>query len=230
MAVFEKVVCKDRVVVDTLKIKEKIILKDNITVEGAITNAIKDSKTYTNQQINLLKDGVSESFDTLAEIQEQIKSVNGGTLFDIIESNKSDLEASKQDILDGIILQDCVIRDLDIKGDLRIEGNVLETNGHTEIDGRLEVNEETTLNSTLDVSGATTLTSTLDVTGATTLSSTLDVTDATTVGGTLEVNGDTTFNSDLTISGDLHIVNGDCLLYTSPSPRDRQKSRMPSSA
>ena len=25
-------------------------------------------------------------------------------------------------------------------------------------------------------------------------------------------------------------VIGDCLLYTSPSPRDRQKSRMPSSA
>ena len=25
-------------------------------------------------------------------------------------------------------------------------------------------------------------------------------------------------------------VNMDCLLYTSPSPRDRQKSRMPSSA
>ena len=24
--------------------------------------------------------------------------------------------------------------------------------------------------------------------------------------------------------------NGNCLLYTSPSPRDRQKSRMPSSA
>ena len=24
--------------------------------------------------------------------------------------------------------------------------------------------------------------------------------------------------------------DGDCLLYTSPSPRDRQKSRMPSSA
>ena len=26
------------------------------------------------------------------------------------------------------------------------------------------------------------------------------------------------------------IYNGSCLLYTSPSPRDRQKSRMPSSA
>ena len=26
------------------------------------------------------------------------------------------------------------------------------------------------------------------------------------------------------------VNNGDCLLYTSPSPRDRQKSRMPSSA
>ena len=27
-----------------------------------------------------------------------------------------------------------------------------------------------------------------------------------------------------------HLWNSDCLLYTSPSPRDRQKSRMPSSA
>ena len=26
------------------------------------------------------------------------------------------------------------------------------------------------------------------------------------------------------------VLRGDCLLYTSPSPRDRQKSRMPSSA
>ena len=29
---------------------------------------------------------------------------------------------------------------------------------------------------------------------------------------------------------DNSITNKDCLLYTSPSPRDRQKSRMPSSA
>ena len=29
---------------------------------------------------------------------------------------------------------------------------------------------------------------------------------------------------------DTHVGNNDCLLYTSPSPRDRQKSRMPSSA
>ena len=27
-----------------------------------------------------------------------------------------------------------------------------------------------------------------------------------------------------------HVVDSFCLLYTSPSPRDRQKSRMPSSA
>ena len=27
-----------------------------------------------------------------------------------------------------------------------------------------------------------------------------------------------------------NIITRDCLLYTSPSPRDRQKSRMPSSA
>ena len=30
--------------------------------------------------------------------------------------------------------------------------------------------------------------------------------------------------------GILYIANIGCLLYTSPSPRDRQKSRMPSSA
>ena len=29
---------------------------------------------------------------------------------------------------------------------------------------------------------------------------------------------------------DITDINKDCLLYTSPSPRDRQKSRMPSSA
>ena len=32
-----------------------------------------------------------------------------------------------------------------------------------------------------------------------------------------------------TLGGDLSLLNA-CLLYTSPSPRDRQKSRMPSSA
>ena len=31
-------------------------------------------------------------------------------------------------------------------------------------------------------------------------------------------------------STEKHEQGGDCLLYTSPSPRDRQKSRMPSSA
>ena len=36
-------------------------------------------------------------------------------------------------------------------------------------------------------------------------------------------------NSGITITCSSMIVN-DCLLYTSPSPRDRQKSRMPSSA
>ena len=32
------------------------------------------------------------------------------------------------------------------------------------------------------------------------------------------------------ITGCLHMTIQTCLLYTSPSPRDRQKSRMPSSA
>jgi len=35
---------------------------------------------------------------------------------------------------------------------------------------------------------------------------------------------------ELSLDGTLQPVKGICLLYTSPSPRDRQKSRMPSSA
>eukprot|EP00828_Plagiopyla_frontata_P014004 TRINITY_DN1848_c0_g1_i2.p4 TRINITY_DN1848_c0_g1~~TRINITY_DN1848_c0_g1_i2.p4 ORF type:complete len:150 (+),score=28.52 TRINITY_DN1848_c0_g1_i2:211-660(+) len=37
-------------------------------------------------------------------------------------------------------------------------------------------------------------------------------------------------NGDVMISGDIASMIYNCLLYTSPSPRDRQKSRMPSSA
>ena len=36
---------------------------------------------------------------------------------------------------------------------------------------------------------------------------------------------------DVTVDGEYKLVlDGDCLLYTSPSPRDRTRSRMPSSA
>ena len=35
---------------------------------------------------------------------------------------------------------------------------------------------------------------------------------------------------DTSLASFLHSLAGICLLYTSPSPRDRQKSRMPSSA
>ena len=37
-------------------------------------------------------------------------------------------------------------------------------------------------------------------------------------------------NWDVTLIEKSNQVGGGCLLYTSPSPRDRQKSRMPSSA
>ena len=36
--------------------------------------------------------------------------------------------------------------------------------------------------------------------------------------------------TDLSLLQQLEQAHGACLLYTSPSPRDRQKSRMPSSA
>ena len=37
-------------------------------------------------------------------------------------------------------------------------------------------------------------------------------------------------NRLLEVREDLNVLNKDCLLYTSPSPRDRTRSRMPSSA
>ena len=54
--------------------------------------------------------------------------------------------------------------------------------------------------------------------------------------GGIHVHGFSPTSSDTATYNDLRIVNnvldriGGCLLYTSPSPRDRQKSRMPSSA
>ena len=53
------------------------------------------------------------------------------------------------------------------------------------------------------------------------------------------INDDTNFDIDYYVKTHLAIINENwsehiqqmiCLLYTSPSPRDRQKSRMPSSA
>ena len=46
--------------------------------------------------------------------------------------------------------------------------------------------------------------------------------------GTIELKGE--FNSELSQNLNLNDSSKACLLYTSPSPRDRQKSRMPSSA
>ena len=42
--------------------------------------------------------------------------------------------------------------------------------------------------------------------------------------------GDKTAEANFKKAAEAYEVLSDCLLYTSPSPRDRQKSRMPSSA
>ena len=56
-------------------------------------------------------------------------------------------------------------------------------------------------------------------------------------GASLEVDNDQITNIDTDVAYDAYLVGwygtgvlNICLLYTSPSPRDRQKSRMPSSA
>ena len=117
----------------------------------------------------------------------------------------------------------------------------------------------TTTTAGLDVRRDADSTSALSVdsgTNTTTVNGALNSTGDTTL-GTVNEYGEGV--SDTTVNGDLTIVNGDgeetnvgtaisnnenaigavgtriehinsCLLYTSPSPRDRQKSRMPSSA
>ena len=46
----------------------------------------------------------------------------------------------------------------------------------------------------------------------------------------INVSGASTFVGISTFESDLLLTSGTCLLYTSPSPRDRTRSRMPSSA
>ena len=55
---------------------------------------------------------------------------------------------------------------------------------------------------------------------------------ANTQGGTLliGVDDDGTVSGQRFIEEEIFVMDKACLLYTSPSPRDRQKSRMPSSA
>ena len=74
---------------------------------------------------------------------------------------------------------------------------------------------------TLTSSGTTT---TLSSTNTNISGGSLLVSSNTYVTGTLEINGLTATTSN-TVAGAIT-----CLLYTSPSPRDRQKTRMPSSA
>ena len=78
--------------------------------------------------------------------------------------------------------------------------------------------------------GNTQPTKELDVTGAGNFSGDVTVGNNLTVGGALlgNVQGTLTGNVSGTLQGNSNTTV--CLLYTSPSPRDRQKSRMPSSA
>ena len=48
--------------------------------------------------------------------------------------------------------------------------------------------------------------------------------------GTQTISGDKTFTGTLDLSGATIATFDTCLLYTSPSPRDKRQSRMPSSA
>ena len=114
--------------------------------------------------------------------------------------------------------------------------------GPVSLSETLAVTGNTTLTGTLDVDGNTTLdavtiSETLAVTGATTLTgaltgSSLSLSGALTVGGVATLNGNVDIgdSSSDTVTITSRVDSSICLLYTSPSPRDRTRSRMPSSA
>merc|ERR1711998_423329 len=85
LAVFEKAIFKN-----DLKLKTTLYLKNDISLEDTIANTLKESKSYTDEKINMITNGASESFDTLLEIQEQIKL--DGTLDTLIQLNKLTIE------------------------------------------------------------------------------------------------------------------------------------------
>ena len=111
------------------------------------------------------------------------------------------------------------IQDRSTAGTFQADNN-LSVGANADISGNLSVDGDTTLGINHD--DDTSVSGGLTVGGnSTTYGSSTTTNNATTYGttwtGALTVNGGADFNSD-------------CLLYTSPSPRDRQKSRMPSSA
>ena len=111
--------------------------------------------------------------------------------------------------------------------------------GNTVIEGTVDIQLETEItdnliikadNKKFDIQTAAGV-SVFDVdsdNGNTHTDGTLDVDAGVTFNSTLDVDGKTTLNDELDV--DLDAVFHDCLLYTSPSPRDRTRSRMPSSA
>ena len=119
-------------------------------------------------------------------------------------------------------------------------------------DGQLDIDADTEIEiatSTVDLNGDLDVSQDVKV-GTSLQTATIDYTDgdlAITIadGGAITTSGNATITGNLTVNGNIsggnvtasslaadNISAGDdaCLLYTSPSPRDRQKSRMPSSA
>ena len=76
--------------------------------------------------------------------------------------------------------------------------------------------------STLTLAGNADFNGDLDVDGTSNLDA-VDIDGAVDMASSLTLAGNADFNGDLD-------VDGTCLLYTSPSPRDVEESRMPSSA
>ena len=116
--------------------------------------------------------------------------------------------------------------------------NVAGASGDTLIAGTLGVTGATTLSSTLAVSNDMTVnTDKFKVTAddgslaiATNKFNVAGASGNTLIAGTLGVAGATTLSSTVDVTDDFNVNSKFCLLYTSPSPRDRTRSRMPSSA
>ena len=108
-----------------------------------------------------------------------------------------------------------------------------------DISGNIDVDGTTNLDA-VDIDGNVDMAGTLDVTGTTTVAGLFvangnvdlgnAITDTISFGGTVDTNITPTTNDSGKVGISTRKWDEICLLYTSPSPRDRTRSRMPSSA
>ena len=218
---------------------DNVIMSQDLTVTGTITTHQVNANNFDGQYLEVTSGNFTIATDTVLDfvsgyfdyasgttITGDNVGIQSGTVVDLTVTRGIDAASGWFDYLE---VQNAVLSGVSISGDLDANNiNATGTISGSTITGDV-VNVEYLTVTTGDftyISGTTITGNTLAATSGTFQS--LAVTADLTISGDIAVDD---INADhiTANSGDFTELSG-CLLYTSPSPRDRQKSRMPSSA